>query len=252
MSDQIPANDGPPVNTGDDLDLTAAEYVLGLSDAPARARATTRMNADPAFAAAVADWEGRFAPLLDAVKPVDPPAAVWERIATVVAAPSNVVTLSPRPGLWNRVGVWRAATAGSMAAAAACLALVVGRPATAPPPAKASLMVATLTATGPALGAKTLFVATFDAARGGVTVVPVKADGSDPRSPELWIIHPGGKPLAVGLLHAVNARTVAVSAAMAADWRAGDTLAVSLEPAGGSPTGAPTGPVIAAGALTAL
>jgi anti-sigma-K factor RskA len=30
------------------------------------------------------------------------------------------------------------------------------------------------------------------------------------------------------------------------------TLAVSLEPPGGSPTGAPTGPVIASGKLTSL
>jgi anti-sigma-K factor RskA len=36
-------------------------------------------------------------------------------------------------------------------------------------------------------------------------------------------------------------------AILAAELRRGATLAVSVEPAGGSPTGLPTGPVIAAG-----
>ena len=244
MSDHIPANE-------DDDDLTAAEYVLGLTDAPARARAAARRQTDPAFSAAVDAWEARFAPLIDQVTPVDPPPAVWERIAAAVAAPSNVVDLTRRPGAWNNIALWRAATGGALAAAAACLALVVGRPASAPPPppvAKRAVMVATLAAPD----AKALFVATFDPARGEVTVVPVKTDGADPRAPELWIIHPGAKPRAVGMLSAARARAAPVSAATVADWRAGDTLAVSLEPAGGSPTGAPTGPVIAAGALTAI
>ena len=241
MSDLLPANE-------DDDDLAAAEYVLGLTDVPARVRATVRRQGDPAFSAAVAAWEARFAPLIDQVAPVNPPEAVWERIAAATARSSNVVALTRRPGAWNNLALWRGATGGALAAAAVCLALLVGRPVPPPAPAPRAVMVATLTAPD----AKALFVATFDPARGAVTVVPVKADGADRRSPELWIIHPGAKPLAVGMLDAARARTDRVTAAMAADWRAGDTLAVSLEPAGGSPTGTPTGPVIAAGAPTAI
>jgi anti-sigma-K factor RskA len=38
--------------------------------------------------------------------------------------------------------------------------------------------------------------------------------------------------------------------ALAELMRNGATIAISVEPRGGSPTGAPTGPVIASGALT--
>jgi len=43
-----------------------------------------------------------------------------------------------------------------------------------------------------------------------------------------------------------------LSAGNQALFSAGGTLAISLEPAGGSPTGAPTGPVIATGKLSLL
>jgi anti-sigma-K factor RskA len=40
-----------------------------------------------------------------------------------------------------------------------------------------------------------------------------------------------------------------LAAEIAAALRQGTVLAISVEPAGGSPTGQPTGPVIASGAL---
>src|SRR5260221_397994 len=69
------------------------------------------------------------------------------------------------------------------------------------------------------------------------------------QSYELWVIPPGEKPISVAVLGNLDAR-FAVSAAQAARLRAGATLAVSTEPAGGSPTGQPTGPVILAGKIT--
>jgi anti-sigma-K factor RskA len=55
---------------------------------------------------------------------------------------------------------------------------------------------------------------------------------------ELWVIAPGAAPVSLGLL---QDRPLTVRyPSLPAGW----TLAVSVEPAGGSPTGAPTGPVI--------
>ena len=42
---------------------------------------------------------------------------------------------------------------------------------------------------------------------------------------------------------------IAIDRSQAEELGEGVTLAVSLEPSGGSPTGAPTGPVLLAGAL---
>lgn len=230
----------------DDADLTAAEHVLGLLEGEARERAAARLRADPSFQADVEDWERRLAPLADAVAPVSPSEQLWERIAETIGPQSNVVALSHRARPWERVGLWRATTVVSMAAAAACLALVILRPASGPPSATGPVLVATLAEAN----GKALFVATLDRSRRAMTVVPVSAPAD--RSPELWIIPAGGKPRPVGMLNAVQARLIPASAAVLSVANTRAVLAVSLEPAGGSPTGAPTGPVIATGAFKAL
>ena len=70
--------------------------------------------------------------------------------------------------------------------------------------------------------------------------------------PELWLIPTDGKPRALGLLQADHAVTITVPTALAPLARRDSVLAVSLEPPGGSPTGQPTGPVIASGKLENL
>ncbi|WP_277979677.1 anti-sigma factor domain-containing protein, partial [Sphingomonas phyllosphaerae] len=69
------------------------------------------------------------------------------------------------------------------------------------------------------------------------------------RSAELWAIAEGGAPVALGLLEAGRPTRLVVAQTRRALLRAGTTLAVSIEPPGGSPDPAPTGPVVAAGAL---
>ena len=236
-----------PINDdADEIDLVAAEFVLGLSDAAARASAQRRLNDDPAFAAAVADWQARFAPLIDEVRPETPPARLWTRIAAEITAPGKIVAFRAPRRLWDSVGLWRAATAGSLAAAMACLAVIATRPQASPPPARAGIMVATLAA--PSGGP--MFVATFNAVGNDLTVVPVHAVAAAGRSPELWRIPTGGAPQPIGLLDRQPGKAVRLAARTGP--RPGDVLAVSLEPPGGSPTGAPTGPVIASGPLTVL
>ena len=64
------------------------------------------------------------------------------------------------------------------------------------------------------------------------------------RAYELWLIPDAdAPPQSLGLLPASGRQTVTVPAALRTQ------LAVSIEPAGGSPTGLPTGPVIYRGVL---
>jgi anti-sigma-K factor RskA len=69
------------------------------------------------------------------------------------------------------------------------------------------------------------------------------------QSYELWLIPAeGGDPISLAVLGSLDAQ-FAVAPAEVRRLRPGATLAVSTEPAGGSPTGKPTGPVILAGRI---
>jgi anti-sigma-K factor RskA len=218
-------------------ELLAAEYALGVLAGADRAAAEARAARDRAFARMIADWEVRLAPWAAAIAEVAPPPQVWDRIA------AELPTMRPpRAGLWQSILFWRGFALAS-AVAAVCLAafVFVGILSRQPP------LVATIEG-----GGHRSFVATVDTKRATIAVVPAAFAADPTRVPELWLIPPGGKPLPVGLLRADRAVVITIPAALIAQTESGATLAVSLEPPGGSPTGAPTGPVIGAGKLTNL
>ena len=184
----------------------------------------------------VAAWDQRLAPWAGEIDEVAPPPQVWERIA------ASLPQAAARAGLWQSLAFWRIFALASVLAAA-CLAIVIYLGAARP----GESLVAAIEGDG-----QRSFVATVDVRRGTIAVVPAAFTGDATRVPELWLIPPGGKPLPVGLLKGDKPVVIAIPAALVARTASGATLAVSLEPPGGSPTGAPTGPVIGAGKLTAL
>jgi len=64
----------------DSADALAGEYVLGTLDGDERSHAQSLLAADEEFAAKVKVWERRLGELHLMVEPVEPDAAVWERI----------------------------------------------------------------------------------------------------------------------------------------------------------------------------
>jgi anti-sigma-K factor RskA len=223
------------VTETDDLDSLAGEYVLGTLSTEERRAAESRVLSDPAFRAAVAAWERRLQPLADTAPPATPPANTLDRIVARIgseAAPGgNVVAL--RRSL-NR---WRISTAAFAAAAAALVAfVVVDRNAAVPPQTE---YVAVLTAEG----ARPAFVATVNVEKGTLSIRRVGDAAPPDKSYELWAVEGDTAPKSLGVVEASLSRTVAVPAS-------GElTLAISLEPKGGSPTGAVTGPVLFTGSL---
>lgn len=237
-----------------DADLFAAEYVLGVLDAGQRLQAQARIAADPAFAQAVADWERRLASLLDEIAPADVPAQLWPRLrARLGWSP----VADQRHGLWQNLGFWRAATA--FAAAAALAAIFVGRPPR-PPAATPTPPVAVQ----PAAQAKPVttlvhddgspgWMASLDLEQGQVLMVPVRAPAdAQGRMPELWLIPAGHAPLSLGMVSTEWPNKVTVPKQHQWALKPGSTLAVTLEPAGGAPQGAPTGPMVAKGGLKTI
>jgi anti-sigma-K factor RskA len=222
----------------EELEGLAAEYVLGSLDADERRAVEARLAADPAFRAAVAAWEKRLQPLADALPPAAPPAHVRDRvmaaIGTVPATPSvsdNVVALH------RSVRRWRIATAAA-GLAAAVLAGVVLLDVTAP---RQTEFVAVLTAEG----ANPAFVATVDVAKGSMTLRQVAgATAPADKSYELWAIVPNTPPRSLGLVEQAS-----LSRALSETPSRDLTFAITLEQKGGSPTGAPQGPVVFKGSL---
>jgi anti-sigma-K factor RskA len=96
------------------------------------------------------------------------------------------------------------------------------------------------------------FVAAIGTDGRSLTIVPAALLAQDQRSMELWLIPAGDKPHSLGLIAAGQPVRVDIPADLARTITTDAALAVSLEPLGGSPTGQPTGPVIASGKLTSL
>jgi anti-sigma-K factor RskA len=81
----------------------------------------------------------------------------------------------------------------------------------------------------------------------------VKAVGAAPVAPgralELWMLPDGQPPRSLGVLPAGGIARVPLVGPSDAALANIPALAVSLEPAGGSPTGLPTGPVLYSGRI---
>ena len=227
----------------EDSPLTAAEYVLGVLGAPERRAVEQRIARDQVFAREVAFWEKRLGGLAEGIPAVAPPANAWTRIEAVL---DQAERPTERVGLWQSRRFWRGLSLVTSALAAACLAALIYVGAISPPRAP---LVAQLGVEG----GKTGFVAAVNSGGGTLTIVPAALLSSEEqKAMELWLIPPGDKPHSLGLIDPNRPVTIKVPQDLLARVNQEAVLAVSLEPPGGSPTGQPTGPVIANGKLAQL
>ncbi len=204
----------------EDDEALAAEYVLGAQDLADRMAVEARIKADPVFAARVAGWEQQLSPLNDGYAEAPAPDLLPKIEARLFPKPTAPLRSGARGGLAR----WLAGMAF-----AASLALVALATLTPPQPA----LLATLATADARLS--------YEVRSFGDTLRVTRVSGVaavEGQVHELWVIAPGAAPVSLGLLE--SAPLSVRYPAPPAGW----TLAVSVEPAGGSPTGAPTGPVI--------
>ena len=210
-------------------DRLAAEYVLGTLRGAARRRFESLLPAHPMLRQAVSRWEARLMPLSAPVPPVAPSEAVWRGIEQRLF-PAQATRWWQGPAFWR--GWATAATAVAVLMAVLWLR---------PPVAQAPLVVVLSAPQG-----TQDFVAGVSADGQALTVRPLRqVSVASGRALELWAVPAQGSPRSLGLIDAARP-TVLQRRQVPAGTAA---LAVSLEPAGGSPTGAPTGPVLYTGAL---
>ncbi len=230
---------GPP-----DDDVLAGELVLGVLSGPERAQLQARGEREPDFAARIAAWERRLSPWLSGYAAVTTPAHLWPELTQRLGWTSAPA----RPGLWGSLALWRAATALALLAVLGVWVLRVPSPPVTTPAqeAAAAKPVTTLAHDDGTPG----WLASVDRGRGTVLMVPVPASpDAQGRVPELWIIPAGQAPISLGQVSLTRSHTVTVPQRAVPDLVAGSVLAITLEPSAGLPHAAPSGPVVAKGAI---
>lgn len=241
-----PIDDDPPGKSDDDV-VAAAEYALGITAAPERERAAQRAARDEGFARKVIYWQRQAALSAREIQDTVPPERVWRAIREQVAGSSDRNDSAPVAGraqTSRSTRFWRWATmaTGAIATAAViALVLVIGSPQPEP-------LIATLQSQQ---GLD--FVLVVQPGRNRIIARAMGNEDSQGRVPELWLLASGAQPVGMGVIGRGKQGTALTIPAHYADQiRAGARFAVSLEPPGGSITGAPTGPVIASGPLSRL
>jgi anti-sigma-K factor RskA len=213
------------------LDELAAQYVLGTLRGPARRRFERYCSGNVAALHAVRGWEDRLVDMVAGVVPVAPSPLVWDRIKFRIRRDR---ALRPKRGL-AALGTWRFAAAAGIAALAIAIGVWTGfGPGRMQPIAqfRDQQQAQLWNIEAPRRRDELRVVAAAD-----LKLEPARAY-------ELWALPEGAAPVSLGLMPRSGGDTLQLSDAQRLALSRSRQIAISLEPPGGSPTGAPTGPVL--------
>lgn len=244
---------GPVTMTPEARDLLAAEYAVGLLAGPDHDNARSLAESDPAFAALIDDWRLKLAEL-DETAPILPADdALWQRIASAALArresDSPAIQAATAPArkapkrsffddLWESLSFWRFA---GLAGAAAAIVLAIGLGVMTEREMRTPVLVAVLVTdqNNPAA-----IVNAF--ADGRTELVPLQdINVPEGRALEIWTLWDKAVgPRSIGLINRAQSTRLRVQ-----DLPLGPNqlFEITLEPAGGSPIGRPTGPILMKG-----
>jgi anti-sigma-K factor RskA len=208
------------------LDLLAAEFVIGTLAGAARRSFARRRARDPFVDRRVSAWEQRFAVLTMRLAPVEPSPTVWPAIERRIDSGTR--------------GTWRA-----IAAVVALVAVLgfgwIAWQELRPPQATAEFA---------STAGETLWHVELAARGDRLEVATIgKVRVPDARARELWALPEGGAPVSLGLMPASGVVRLTLDDHQRAALALASNVAVSDEPEGGSPTGAPTGDVLYVAAI---
>ncbi|EWY40801.1 hypothetical protein N825_33265 [Skermanella stibiiresistens SB22] len=224
----------------EERDLLAAEFAMGTLEGDALERAERLVAEDPTFARDVEAWRQRLGALDRTAAPEKADDALWKRIEQSLDGADDIRTEAAVPGHAPKAAAnqnfWKRCAMGGLAAS---LLLVVG--------------LVTAVATWPA---EPLYVAVLlaDDRRPGaliqiyenqeVKLVPLQEFAIPAeRVFQVWTLPtPQSAPVSIGLLS--QARSMRLNLSDLPSPASDQFFEITLEPAGGSPTGLPTGPIL--------
>ena len=222
------------------LDELAAQYALGTLRGPARQRFERLTRSEPAALIALLRWEDKLVGLMAEVKPVPPPRDAWDKIRRRLNHGAQVERngfFGTLAGCWNRSQL-------AMASGIAALALTIAVVTYLAVPQKQ--MMATI------VDQQTEQWRVETVKDRKLIITRASNVALDPnRDYELWALpDSGAAPVSLGLMPKSGTSDLQLTAAQRTALAGSGKIAVSLEPIGGSPTGAPTGPVLFVAAVT--
>ncbi|MFN4158337.1 MAG: anti-sigma factor domain-containing protein [Gemmobacter sp.] len=216
----------------------AAEYVLGVQDPAERAALERRIKTDPVFAGRVTKWEYDLGGMNDGFSDARAPNLLPAIEARLFGAPETQRATARAKGS----GWWMRFLGGSAAAGVLAVMVLSTLPPPVPPSPVAPVAGPVFTATLAGEGQPLVIAARYE----GETLVVTRTAGEaapEGQVHELWLIAGEAAPVSLGLIETRELRRSLPA------LPEGATLAISLEPAGGSTTGAPTGPVLVTGVV---
>ncbi len=222
--------------------VLVGEFVLGLLVAAEHELMARRIAADPALTAEMALWQSRLSSLDEQFVETPPPARIWPALERRLFPGAAAVQGG---GFWNSLAVWRSVAAAALAVAIVAIGYNVLVP-------RVPLTGKELIAAIEQEGSGVRFVAFYDENSGTVRLAALSGEAVPQKDYELWAIKGANAPQSMGVIP-VNARSdITLSSRIKQGFGEGTILAVTLEPKGGSPSGAPTGPVVAKGSAVAI
>lgn len=218
----------------EDDQAMAAEYALGLLTPPEARAFEARMIREPVLRANYVIWAEDLARMTDSIAPVTPPPSVRKAIETRLFA-------GEKQGFLQWLGLIPALIGGLIAAALVYFVTSFGL---------------LNTPVGPRLNAEIaaadqslVILAAFDPTTDTLNLQRTSGVAVSGRVLELWLIAGDNPPVSLGVLPDAVSTDLPLSADIIAVLEGG-TLAISDEPPGGSPTGQPTGAVLAVGVVS--
>jgi len=212
-------------------DLLAAEYALGLLNDAETIAFEERLQSEPELREECLHWYEEFATLFESVDDVAPPAALKGKIHDRLFANRQSQPEKAKKSFW----FWPANLVSGLLFAT-LIGFIYQQ-------SQVELFqpdhIAVLETEDKLLQVS----ANYDQSRNLLKVSSTKAAPAAGRSHELWLIAAGSPPVSLGLLSNINNENIVLPEGLSSVI-IGSTLAISDEPAGGSPTGGPTGAVL--------
>lgn len=219
------------------LDALCGEYLLGTLRGAARRRFERALQQEPQVASRLAYWQGIFVPRYAQMTEIQPSPDGWRRL-------ERELRLERYRAPWHR----RAAFWRGWAAVASVILVIMVALQTLPPASRTSDPVPLAELSGKADVARVTALLSPDGRTLELRAARAVVAGPT-QSYELWLLPAEGTPpISLAVLGSLDAR-FALPPAQVGKLSSGAKLAVSVEPAGGSSTGQPTGPVILIGAI---